>query len=219
MEIGITVDVLFDLAHFRVHTTMKSRTSYLIPLPTTVIGFFFSILGKTRDEYIKERKKFRAGAKLLKIDGICREYVQLLKLKRGREEKPAEELMVLFRPKYRFAIWGNEKTIHELYRRITEFDFEFVPYGGISDFIFNDIEGVKIYDKHVKTDIVENTYVPKYLFAALEMGENGIVYSLPYMYNRSPKTVIMGYNVKFKLKSEICTIGGVPLYDCFLDRT
>jgi len=56
MEIGITVDVLFDLAHFRVHTTMKSRTSYLIPLPTTVIGFFFSILGKTRDEYIKERK-------------------------------------------------------------------------------------------------------------------------------------------------------------------
>ncbi|HIP25981.1 MAG TPA: CRISPR-associated protein Cas5, partial [Archaeoglobus profundus] len=56
MEIGITVDVLFDLAHFRVHTTMKSRTSYLIPLPTTVIGFFFSILGKARDEYIKERK-------------------------------------------------------------------------------------------------------------------------------------------------------------------
>lgn len=217
MEIGITVDVLFDLAHFRVHTTMKSRTSYLIPLHTTVIGFFFSILGKTRDEYIKERKKYRAGAKLLKIGGICREYVQLLKLKRGREERPAEELMVLFKPKYRFAIWGNEKTVRELYRRITEFDFEFVPYGGISEFIFNDIKRVEMYDKPVKTNMVEDTYVPKHLFSSLEMGEDGIVYSLPYIYNGSPKTVIMGYNVKFKLKNEIWTIGGVPLYDCFLE--
>jgi len=105
---------------------------------------------------------------LLKIDGICREYVQLLKLKRGREEKPAEEIMILFRPKYRFTIWGNEKTIHELYRRITEFDFEFVPYGGISDFIFNDIKRGEMYDKFVKTNIVADTYVPKHLFSSLE---------------------------------------------------
>jgi len=47
--------------------------------------------------------------------------------------------------------------------------------------------------------------------------EDGIVFSFPYMYNGSLKTVIMGYNVKFKLKNEICTIGGVPLYDCFLE--
>ncbi len=216
MERGLTVDVLFDLAHFRVHTTMKSRASYLIPLPTTVIGFFFSILGKSREEYIKERTKFKAGARLLEIKGVCRENAQLLKLKRGREERTTEELIILFRPKYRFAIWGNKETIDKLYKRINEFDFEFVPYAGINDFIFFDIENPKLYDEYEETDEIENTYLPQNLFGSLEMTENSIVYNLPYVYTGLPKTVVMGLNVKFKLKEKVNVIGGVPLYDCFL---
>ncbi len=216
MERGLTVDVLFDLAHFRVHTTMKSRSSYIIPLPTTVIGIFFAILGKSREEYIRQRTMFKAGAKLLEIKGICRENAQLLKLKRGREESTTEELIILFRPKYRFAIWGNRETINELYERICEFNFEFVPYAGINDFIFFDIVNPKLYDKYVETNEIEDTYLPKNLFSSLEMKESSIVYNLPYVYSGSPKTVIMGLNVKFKLKEKINTIGGVPLYDCFL---
>lgn len=216
MERGLTIDVLFDLAHFRVHTTMKSRASYLIPLPTTVIGFFFAILGKSREEYIRERTKFKAGARLLEIKGICRENAQLLKLKRGREDRTTEELIILFRPKYRFAIWGDRGTIEELYERINNFDFEFVPYAGISDFIFFDIENPNIYDKYEEINEIENTYLPQDLFDSLEMEENSIVYNLPYVYSGLPKTVIMGLNVKFKLKERINSIGGVPLYNCFL---
>jgi len=216
MERGLTVDVLFDLAHFRVHTTMKSRSSYIIPLPTTVIGFFFAILGKSRDGYIKERTKFKAGAKLLEIKGICRENAQLLKLKRGKEEQTTEELIILFKPKYRFAIWGNNETIDELYERINEFNFEFVPYAGINDFIFFDVENPKLYDKYEETDEIEDTYLPQNLFSSLEMSENSIVYNLPYVYSGLPKTVIMGLNVKFKLKEKVNVIGEVPLYDCFL---
>jgi CRISPR-associated Cas5-like protein len=85
METGLTVDVSFDLAHFKVHTTMKSRASYLMPLPTTILGFFFSILGKSREKYIKERENFKAGAKLINIEGISRENAQLLKLKPNKE--------------------------------------------------------------------------------------------------------------------------------------
>ncbi len=212
----MTVDVTFDLAHFRVHTTMKSRASYLIPLPTTVIGFFFAILGKSREEYIRERTKFKAGAKLIEIKGICRENAQLLKLKRGREDRTTEELIILFRPKYRFAIWGNKGIIDELYKRIDEFNFEFVPYAGISDFIFFDIENLNLYYEYEKTDKIENTYLPQNLFKSLEMEVNSIVYNLPYVYSGLPKTVIMGINVKFKLKEMIGAIGGAPLYNCFL---
>ena len=216
MERGLTVDVLFDLAHFKVHTTMKSRSSYIIPLPTTVIGFFFAILGMSREEYVRQRTMFKAGAKLLEIKGICRENAQLLKLKRGREESTTEELIVLFRPKYRFAIWGNRETINELYERISEFNFEFVPYAGINDFIFLDIVNPKLYDKYEETNEIEDTYLPKNLFSSLEMKESSIVYNLPYVYSGSPKTIIMGLNVKFKLKEKVNVIGGVPLYDCFL---
>ncbi len=216
MERGLTIDVLFDLAHFRVHTTMKSRASYLIPLPTTVIGFFFAILGKSREEYIRERTKFKAGSRLLEIKGICRENAQLLKLKRGREDRTTEELIILFRPKYRFAIWGDREIIGKLYERINEFDFEFVPYAGISDFIFFDIENLNLYDGYKEINEIENTYLPQDLFDSLEMEENSIVYNLPYVYSGLPKTVIMGLNVKFKLKERINSIGGVPLYNCFL---
>jgi len=219
MKRGLTVDVLFDLAHFRVHTTMKSRASYIIPLPTTVIGFFFAILGKSREEYIKKRIMFKAGAKLLEIKGICREYAQLLKLHskwRERPQKSTEELIILFRPKYRFAIWGSKETIDELYDRINEFSFEFVPYAGINDFIFFDVENPKLYNKYKEMDEIENTYLPQNLFSSLEMSENSIIYNLPYVYSGLPKTVIMGLNVKFKLKEKVSVIGGVPLYDCFL---
>lgn len=216
MEKGLTVDVSFDLAHFRVHTTMKSRTSYLIPLPTTVLGFFFSILGKSREAYIREREQFKAGAKLLSINGIARENAQLLKLKRGREDRTTEELMLLVKPKYRFAIWGKQKLINNLYERIQTFDFEFVPYGGISEFIISEIENPQLYDEYEEKDTIKDSYVPQSLLNSLRILDNGIVYNLPYVYSGEPKFVIMGWNVELNLKQKISTIDGVPLYPPFM---
>jgi len=214
--IGLTVDVLFDLAHFRVHTTMKGRSSYLLPLPTTIIGFFFSILGKSREHYIEERRNFKAGAQIIDIGGVCRENAQLLKLKTGREDGTTEELMLLLRPKYKFAIWGWEKTIYLLYKKLNNFEFDFVPYAGISDFIFFDIENPKIHKHFEETYIIKNSYAPKNIVDSVELSEKSIIYNLPYTYLGKPEFVVMGINVGFKLKNKIISIDGVPLYDCFL---
>ncbi|ACS90540.1 CRISPR-associated protein Cas5 [Thermococcus sibiricus] len=216
MEKGVTIDVLFDLAHFKVHTTMKGRTSYLIPLPTTVLGFFFSILGKGREAYLRERNQFKAGAKLLSIKGIARENAQLLKLKRGQEVRTTEELMLLVKPKYRFAIWGKQELINNLYERVRTFDFEFVPYGGISEFIISEIETPQLYDEYEEKDTIKDSYVPQPLLNSLRILDNGIVYNLPYVYSGKPKFVIMGWNVELNLKQKIPTIGGVPLYPPFM---
>jgi len=214
--LGLTVNVLFDLAHFRVHTTMKGRSSYLLPLPTTIIGFFFSILGKSRKYYIEERKNFKAGARIIDIGGVCRENAQLLKLKTGREDRTTEEIMLLLRPKYKFAIWGNRETIYLLYKKLNSFEFEFTPYAGINDFIFFDIKTPKIYEHFEETYIVKNSYVPKNIIDSIELSEKSTIYNLPYMYSGKPEFVIMGVNVSFKLKNKIMSIEGVPLYDYFL---
>lgn len=215
-EVGLTVDVLFDLAHFRVHTTMKGRSSYLLPLPTTIIGFFFSILGKSREHYIEERKNFKAGARIIDIGGVCRENAQLLKLKIGREDRTMEELMLLLRPKYKFAIWGKRETIYLLYKKLNNFEFDFVPYAGISDFIFFDIENPRIHEHFEETYTVKNSYAPRNIVDSVELSEKSIVYNLPYTYSGKPEFVIMGINVGFKLKNKIMSIDGVPLYDYFL---
>jgi len=213
---GLTVDVLFDLAHFKVHTTMKGRASYLLPLPTTIIGFFFSILGKSREYYIEKRKNFKAGARITDIGGVCRENAQLLKLKTGREDRTTEELMLLLRPKYKFAIWGDWDIIHLLHKKLNNFEFDFVPYAGISDFIFFDIENPKIHEHFEETNTVKNSYAPRTIVDSVKLSEKSIVYNLPYAYSGKPEFVVMGINVSFKLKNKIMSIDGVPLYDCFL---
>jgi CRISPR-associated protein Cas5h len=215
MEAGIAADISFDLAHFRVHTTMKGRSSYLIPLPTTVIGFFFSILGKSREEYIEKRKQFKAGAQIIDFKGICRENAQLIKLKSRKEVRTTEELTLLLRPKYRFALWGDHGTIDSLYKRIETFEFEFVPYGGISDFIFSEVNGLTFHTYFEEVDIISNSYVPKTLLDSLELEEGSLVCSLPYTYSGRKQFVVMGLNVKLKLTKKVKTIGGVPLHDCF----
>ncbi|WP_457752177.1 CRISPR-associated protein Cas5 [Thermococcus sp.] len=215
MERGLTVDVSFDLAHFKVHTTMKSRTSYLLPLPTTVLGFFFSILGKSREEYIKERESFKAGAKLLSIQGITRENAQLLKLK-GKGVRTTEEIMLLLKPKYKFAIWGNVNVIGKLYNKLKLFEFEFVPYGGLSEFIVSEVENPQLYDTYEELEIIRNSYVPQTLLESLKLQDGGSVYTFPYIYLGEPKFVVMGWNVELKLKQKIPTIGGVPLYPSLL---
>jgi CRISPR-associated protein Cas5h len=216
METGLTVDVSFDLAHFKVHTTMKSRASYLLPLPTTILGFFFSILGKSREKYIKERENFKAGAKLINIEGISRENAQLLKLKPNKELKTTEEIMLLFRPKYRFAIWGEKNIIDELYERIQRFDFEFVPYAGISEFIFSELENSQIYEDFEEKDVINDSYIPQPLLKSPKLFENGSAYNYPYVYSGKPKYVIMGRNIELKLKKEIPTINETPLYAPFM---
>jgi CRISPR-associated protein Cas5 subtype I-B len=216
METGLTLDVSFDLAHFKVHTTMKSRASYLIPLPTTVLGFFFSILGKSREEYLKERKNFRAGAKLINVEGISQENAQLLKLKPNNEIRTTEEIMLIFKPKYRFAIWGEKSVIAELYDRIQKFDFEFVPYAGISEFIFSEIENPQLYESYEEKNVINDSYIPQTLLESPTLFENGSAYNYPYIYSGTPKFVIMVRNAELKLKKEIPIINETPLYPPFM---
>lgn len=210
-ERGLTVDVSFDLAHFKVHTTMKGRTSYLIPLPTTVLGFFFSILGRTREEYLRDRMSFKAGAKLLALQGIARENAQLIKFK-GKGVRTTEEIMLLVKPKYRFAIWGSEAVIDEIYQRLERLELEFVPYGGLSDFIFSDIETPELHTKYKETRAIWNSYTPQKLLKYIEIQDDSTIYTLPYVYKGFPKFVVMGWNVKLELNRTVPTLRGVPLY-------
>jgi CRISPR-associated protein Cas5h len=217
MEAGLVINVSFDLAHFRVHTTMKSRSSYLLPLPTTVIGFFFSILGKNRQDYIQKRKYFRAGAQIIDIKGICCENAQLLKLKSGRELRTTEQLTILLKPKYKFAVWGDQRTLNHLHERIENFEYEFVPYGGISDFIFTEIEKPVFSKQFCELNVLSNSYVPRTILDSVMLKEGSLVYSLPYAYSGKREFVVMGLDVTFKLKEKVRILDGVPLYNCFLD--
>ena len=209
---GLVATVEFDVAHFRVHTTMKGRTTYLLPLPTTIIGFFFSILGKSREEYIQDREDFLTGAKILDLKGISRENAQLLKLKQGKEAKTAEEMMILLKPRYRFALWGDGETIDELHNRIDSYDLHFVPYGGISDFIFWDIKDPKVYTQRTMERKIENSYAPSDIVESPDLEVGSLLYSLPYLSHGKPKRVIMAYGTSLNLIREIPAIENIPLY-------
>jgi len=209
---GLVATVEFDIAHFRVHTTMKGRTTYLLPLPTTIIGFFFSILGRSREEYIVEKENFLAGAEILDLAGVSRENAQLLKLKQGREAKTAEEIMILLKPRYRFALWGDERIIDELYNKISSYDFHFVPYGGISDFIFWDVSNPKICTQYTMKRKIKNSYVPSELMEFPDLKTTSLLYSLPYLSSGELKRVIMAYGTSLNLIKDVPTLEGIPLY-------
>ncbi|AGB05367.1 CRISPR-associated protein (Cas_Cas5) [Aciduliprofundum sp. MAR08-339] len=211
-ERGLTAIVEFDVAHFRVHITMKGRTTYLLPLPTTIIGFFYSILGKSREEFIEERENFLAGAKILDFKGISRENAQLLKLKPNKESKTAEEIMILLKPKYKFALWGERKIIEKIYERMLSYDFHFVPYGGISDFIFWDVKDPEIHNKYLLEREVESSYAPLEILSSPELDAHGILYSLPYLSYGEIKKVVMSYKIPLNLSREVPTLEGVPMY-------
>ena len=209
---GLVAIVEFDVAHFKVHTTMKGRTTYLIPLPSTVIGLFFSILGLSREEYLRTRDNFLAGAQILELKGISRENAQLLKLKPSKEARTTEELMILFHPIYKFAIWGDKDVIEKLSQKIEKYEFTYVPYGGISDFIFWDIREPTIIEKYEVSERLTNSYAPYEIVESPSLDENGMIYSLPYLSKGEIKRVIMTYNTSLYLNSEIPTLEGVPLY-------
>ena len=209
---GLTAIIEFDIAHFRVHTTMKGRTTYILPLPSTIIGFFFSILGKSREEYVKEGANFLAGAKILNLRGVCRENAQLLKLKPNKETLTTEEVMLILKPKYKFAIWGNEEIIQEIYERIKTYNFHFVPYGGINDFIFWDIKEPKLFLSYSKSEKIESSYAPLEIVDSSQLANGGILYSLPYLSEGIPKRVVMCYGISLKLSQEVPVLEEVPLY-------
>ena len=209
---GLITIVEFDVAHFKVHTTMKGRTTYLLPLPSTIIGFFFSIMGFNRETFIQKRNKFLAGAQIVNLKGISRENAQLLKLKPNRETKTTEEVMVLFRPTYKFAIWGDTDFIEKLFKKIESYDFTFVPYGGISDFIFWDLRDSRIIENYSPSCEISNSYAPYDIVESPSLREGGVIYSLPYLAEGSVKKVVMTYNTSLNLKTKVLTLEGIPIY-------
>jgi len=209
---GLITTVEFDVAHFKVHTTMKGRSTYLSPLPSTIIGFFFSIMGFDRRTFVQKREEFLAGAQIIDLKGVSRENIQLLKLKPTRETRTTEEIMVLFRPVYKFAIWGTEDIIKTLSKKIENYDFTFVPYGGVSDFIFRDIKNPQIIENYSLSDGILNSYAPYDIVKSPNLSENGIIYSLPYLSDGMVKRVIMTYNDSLNLKLKVPVMEGVPIY-------
>ncbi len=227
---GLITSVEFDVAHFRVHITMKGRSTYIIPLPSTVVGFFFSIMGLNRELFIKNRTRFYAGAQLDSLESMGRENVQLLKLKQTKlssslsrskniskiKEKittrTTEEMMVLFRPKYKFALWGDLDFIDKLNKKIENFEFEFIPYGGISEFIFWDIHSSKVVENFQFRDEILNSYAPLEIVKMPILSEKGEIYSYPYLQEGILKKVIMAYHTSLSLLHKIPTLEGIPIY-------
>lgn len=209
---GLITTVEFDVAHFKVHTTMKGRATYLLPLPSTIIGFFFSIMGFNRDTFIQKRNEFLSGVQIVDLKGVSRENAQLLKLKPNREVKTTEEIMVLFRPTYKFAIWGATDFIETLFEKIERYDFTFVPYGGVSDFVFWDIRDSCTIENYSPSDEISNSYAPYDIVESPSLSEGGVIYSLPYLNEGSAKKAVMTYNTSLNLKTKVPTLEGVPIY-------
>jgi CRISPR-associated protein Cas5 subtype I-B len=131
---ALTFDISFETAQFRKHLLKMYRDTYMIPLPSTVVGIIGAICGVKREflkSFVSERR-ILTGATILGFEGLINEVATLIKMKDWREiiRTPVMSV-ILFRPNYRLAIASRDGSfIGELRDRLVHLDFEFDIYGG-----------------------------------------------------------------------------------------
>ncbi|MEM3382013.1 MAG: CRISPR-associated protein Cas5, partial [Candidatus Bathyarchaeia archaeon] len=99
---GVALIVKFELfdAHFKVHYTKGFRLTYPIPLPTTVGGFFASMLGLTGRDAARKFKNYRFGAALAKRQLESVEQVTYIQHKSNRLVRGVAAMHILNDPSF-----------------------------------------------------------------------------------------------------------------------
>lgn len=131
---ALTFRVSFETAQFRKHLIKLYRDTYLMPLPSAVVGIVGAVLGERRAslrDFACERELL-AGSMMLGYEGTVSETMTVIKMKGWREviRTPKRNVM-LFKPSYKVAVASSSvELMGELERRLRNMDFEFDVFGG-----------------------------------------------------------------------------------------
>jgi len=128
---------LFD-AHFKVHYTKGFRLTYPIPLPTTVAGFFASMLGLTGKEAATKFGDYRFGAALAKKQTESVEQATYIQHKSNQFIRGVARMHILTDAAFYLVMACEDgEEIKNMERKISD-GIEYLPFGGQNDFFAKD---------------------------------------------------------------------------------
>ncbi len=125
--------VRFETAQFRKHLTKLYRDTYLIPLPSSVLGFIGAVLGVDRRNLqdFSCKNGVMTGAAMLGYEGLISETMTVVKMKDWRSFiRTPKRSVLLYRPSYLFAVSSTREVVDELIHRLQKMDFQYEVFGG-----------------------------------------------------------------------------------------
>ncbi len=220
-------DIRADFAHFRDIFTHAFFRTYLAPPRTTILGIIGASIGLNEEDTIKLSDSLYAGTKILSINGIAREIVNVENQKEIGLKTPTMRTLIV-NPIYRIYIGGEDKGLIERIR-----DSLLKPvyplYLGITECLANikDISDI-YYCKKCDTKCF-SCIIPalKYTSKILDKTKfvllpeiNKTVYSFKYTpKGREPLKyidLVMSYNCKLELSESIPSYFIIDDYICMI---
>jgi len=197
-----------NFAHFKHHLSFKSRTTYLAPLKTNLIGILLNIIGEYRkyDDLIKYYvDKIETGIYIKKIRGIFFDSANLRKMPKSLSKidrvRSFYKIEVLSDVEYLvFYRIKDEKLIEEL-EKVSKSGYKGVPYLGISDFLA-DLIPLDIKVKESYSDEIQNSYIQEDFIKELNPKQGAIIRNQKVNLE-GLKKVVFFYNADVYLKDKI----------------
>jgi len=207
-------DIRADFAHFRDIFTHSFFRTYLAPPRTTILGIIGASMGFNEEDTIQLSGSLYTGTKILSINGIAKEIVNVENQKEIGLKTPTMRTLIV-NPIYRLYIGGEDKALIERIR-----DSLLKPvyplYLGITEFLANIKDISNIYDCEKYDTKFSSCIIPalKYTSKILDKTKfmllpeiNKTVYSFKYTSKgREPLKyidLVMSYNCKLELNESI----------------
>jgi len=203
---------LFD-AHFKVHYTKGFRLTYPIPLPTTVAGFFASMLGLTGKEAVTKFGNYRFGAALANRQAESVEQATYIQHKSNRFVRGVARMHILTDAAfYLVTTCENEEKIENMETKINE-GIEYLPFGGQNDFFAKDWKVLKSESVTLSKEI--GNYLPSNFVGELIEGVSMEI--LPVMHKLGPTQefyFVLDGRLISKKELPVCPVDGknIALY-------
>ncbi len=153
-EEAIIFQVEFETAQFRKHLIKLYRDTYLIPLPSSVLGFIGAVLGVERRNLrdFACKNGVMTGAAMLGYEGLISETMTIIKVKGWRDfVRTPKRSVLLYRPSYVFAVSSTGEVVEELTSRLQKMEFQYEVFGGNDYNFLLDVKSVRR-ARYVETD-------------------------------------------------------------------
>jgi len=202
---GFTFFISFETAQFKKHIAKLYRSTYLIPLPSTIVGIVGAILGVTRENLRKfsSDKNIHAGAELICFDGTAYELARIHQFKDGRQLIPTiKRSEFLYNPKYKFAVAMSDRSVlEECMNRISSLDFEFEVFGG------NDYNFLASIGKPNLGKVIESRegrgYCPLRFFYSIKPDDDKAIVSSDYVHANIREKYVFAYKATIACRKEL----------------
>lgn len=197
-----------NFAHFKQHLSFKTRTTYIAPLKTELIGLLLNIIGEYRkytdtiNEYID---KVETGVFIKKIGGLVLDSVNLRKMPKDLSKidrvRAFYKMEILHNVEYIIFYKIRDKLLEEKLLYTLKDGYKGVPFLGISDFIAELIP-IDIEVKETYSNIIHNSYIQEDMIKNIYPEENAIIRNQKVLFN-SIKRFVFFYKVKAELKENL----------------